>query len=96
MMENRWDILSDSEGYILYDPNVETSSKELFEAYRQWCYDISYNRLSANRLISEFTQNEQLYHVTRANSIRLPDEKRMRGFLGVQAIARSQNFYNRT
>lgn len=85
-----------SEGYILFESDVETSSKELYEAYRQWCYDNSCNCLSSTRLISELTQNERLYHVVRTNNIRLPDGRRVRGFLGVQVIARSSNFNSRT
>lgn len=48
-----------------------------------------YPTLAANRLSSELTQNESKYNVEATNNIYLPGGKRVRGFVGIEVLARN-------
>jgi len=76
-----------SEGYIRFKADSEASSKSLYEAYKLWCDDNVRKPLSANRLSAELAQNESLYNVEATNNI-YAGGKRVRGFLGIEVLAR--------
>ena len=42
-----------SEGYIRFKADAESSSKAIYEAYKMWCEDNALHALAANRLSSE-------------------------------------------
>ena len=77
-----------SEGYIRFRADAEASSRALYEAYKLWCEDNVRKPLSANRLSSELAQNEALYKVEATNNIYAAG-KRVRGFVGIEVLARS-------
>lgn len=77
-----------SEGYIRFKADSEASSKALYEAYKLWCEDNVRKPMSANRLSSELAQNERLYNVEATNNIHV-NGKRVRGFVGIEALAKS-------
>ena len=77
-----------SEGYIRFKADSETSSKALYEAYKLWCEDNVRKPLSANRLSSELAQNETLYNVEATNNI-YAGGRRVRGFMGIEVLART-------
>lgn len=76
-----------SEGYIRFRADAEASSRALYEAYKLWCEDNVRKPLSANRLSSELAQNEALYKVEATNNIYAAG-KRVRGFVGIEVLAR--------
>jgi len=76
-----------SEGYIRFKADMETSSKALYEAYKLWCEDNVRKPMSANRLSSELSQNEALYNVEATNNI-YAGGKRVRGFVGIEVLAK--------
>ncbi len=76
-----------SEGYIRFRADAEASSRALYEAYKLWCEDNVRKPLSANRLSSELAQNEALYNVEATNNIYAAG-KRVRGFVGIEVLAR--------
>lgn len=78
-----------STGYIRFKADAEASSKAIYEAYKQWCEDNAYPSLAANRLSSELAQNEIKYNVEATNNIYLPGGKRVRGFVGIEVLARN-------
>lgn len=77
-----------SDGYIRFRADAEASSRALYEAYKLWCEDNVRKPLSANRLSSELAQNEALYKVEATNNIYAAG-KRVRGFVGIEVLARS-------
>ena len=76
-----------SDGYIRFRADAEASSRALYEAYKLWCEDNVRKPLSANRLSSELAQNEALYKVEATNNIYAAG-KRVRGFVGIEVLAR--------
>lgn len=76
-----------SEGYIRFRADAEASSRALYDAYKLWCEDNVRKPLSANRLSSELAQNEALYKVEATNNIYAAG-KRVRGFVGIEVLAR--------
>ena len=80
-----------SEGYIRFKADMEASSKALYEAYKLWCEDNARKPLNENRLSSELAQNERLYNVEYTNNIYVAG-KRVRGFVGIEVLAKSVCF----
>lgn len=76
----------DSEGYIAFKPDAVASSKLLYEAYVLFCEDNALKPYSAHRLHVEMSQHASRLGITPTNNIRLPGGKRVRGFIGVEAI----------
>jgi len=74
-----------SEGYIRFRADGEASSKQLHEAYTQWCDDNAQKPLSANRLSSELMQNAAAYHVEDTNNVYVAG-RRVRGFMGIEVV----------
>jgi len=58
-----------SEGYIRFKADAESSSKAIYEAYKMWCEDNALHALAANRLSSELAQNEKKYTMWRQPTI---------------------------
>lgn len=77
-----------SRGYIRFKADAEISSRELYAIYTQWCEDNAYHKLSASRLSSELAQNESQYNVEATNNVYLPGGRRVRGFVGIEALLR--------
>ena len=77
-----------SEGYICFKADGESSSKAIYEAYKMWCEDNALHALAANRLSSELAQNEKKYNVEATNNIYLARGKRVRGFVGIEVLVR--------
>ena len=77
-----------SEGYIRFKADAESSSKAIYEAYKIWCEDNALHALAANRLSSELAQNEKRYNVEATNNIYLAGGKRVRGFVGIEVLVR--------
>ncbi len=76
----------DSDGYIAFDPEQVASSKLIYEAYVLWCEDNAEKPYGARRLFSELMQHAPRLGITPTNNIHLPGGKRVRGFIGVEAI----------
>jgi putative DNA primase/helicase len=79
----------ESSGYIRFKADYEASSKALYEAYKLWCEDNAQHCLSANRLSSELTQNAARYNVEPTNNIYLTRGRRVRGFIGIEVLAKA-------
>ena len=77
-----------SEGYIRFKADAESSSKAIYESYKMWCEDNALHALAANRLSSELAQNEKKYNVEATNNIYLAGGKRVRGFVGIEVLVR--------
>ena len=76
----------DSEGYFRYKADFSISSRDLYEIYKLWCEDNACHPLSAARLSSEVSQNAVRLNLEPTNNIYLPGGRRVRGFMGIEAL----------
>ena len=76
----------DSEGYFRYKANFSISSKALYEIYKLWCEDNACHPVSAARLSSAVSQNAVRLNLDPTNTIYLPGGRRVRGFMGIEAL----------
>ena len=52
-----------STGYIAFQPDAASSSKDLYAAYKLWCEDNAYNALSMKSFCNFLGQNARTYHI---------------------------------
>ena len=77
----------DSEGYIRFRADCEVSSKQLYEVYRLWCEDNSLTPMKPRSFSDTMMEQAQRLNLEYTNNITNPDGRRVRGFLGIQALA---------
>ena len=82
----------DSEGYIRFRADCETSSKQLYEIYRLWCEDNSLTPLKPRSFSDAIIEQALRLNLEYTNNITNPDGRRVRGFLGIQALAHPKTF----
>lgn len=76
-----------SKGYFLLSPDGQTSSKELYRVYRQWCDDNVTHAMSAKVFVSWLIDHQESYKLVYTSNIYLPGGRRVRGFTGIEALA---------
>ena len=76
----------DSEGYFRYKADFSVSSRDLYDLYKMWCENNACHPVSAARLSSEVNQNAARLNLEPTNNIYLPGGRRVRGFLGIEAL----------
>ena len=76
----------ESEGYFRFKADAEVSSRCLYEVYKVWCDDNACRPVSPNRLSTELNQNSLRYNLEATNNIYLPGGRRVRGFIGIEAL----------
>ncbi len=82
------DFLS-SEGYIRFKADSETSTKDLYAAYKAWCEDNTENPISAKSFSSYLSQNAALYRLEATNNVYIGKGKRCRGYCGIEIVVRT-------
>ena len=82
---NVFDFL-ESEGYIRLKADACTSSKELYEVYRMWCEENSLNAIKARGFSDALIANQRRYNLESTNNIINSSGRRVRGFVGIEAI----------
>jgi len=78
-----------SEGYIRFKADYETSSKDLYAVYKMWCEDNAINSLSAKSFGSYLKQNADTYGLEYTNKIHIGGGKYARGFVGLELLQRA-------
>ena len=73
-----------SKGYFRLDPQAETSTRQLYSRYQDWCEDNMLAPLSAKSFSMHLSQNAGQYRISYSNNIRFGD-KAVRGFRGMRA-----------
>lgn len=73
-----------SEGYILFDRNFSTSSRQLYRVYRDWCEDNNLQVLAPNTFLNYISQNCGKFHLQYSKHIAIGDGRMVRGFRGVR------------
>ena len=77
-----------SEGYIRFDPHAQTSSRALYETYRDWCTDNAYPPLGSGTFWGYLNQNLETYHLVSTRAVPIGNEKYARGFRGIALRSR--------
>ena len=81
-----------SKGYVEFYGEGQASSKELYRAYRQWCEDNISPAQSARSFSAWLIENQQRYGLTYTNTIYLSNNRRVRGFTGIETAAHFSPF----
>jgi len=74
----------ESQGYIRFDVCGCTSSRALYDCYRQWCEDNATHPLSARSFWSYLSDNAGKLGLTYSNNIDIGSGKTARGFRGIR------------
>ena len=82
---NVFDFL-ESEGYIRLKADACTSSKELYEIYKMWCEENSLNAIKARGFSDALIANQRRYNLESTNNIVNSSGRRVRGFIGIEAL----------
>ena len=82
---NVFDFL-ESEGYIRLKADACTSSKELYEIYKMWCEENSLNAIKARGFSDALIANQRRYNLEPTNNIVNLSGRRVRGFVGIEAL----------
>ena len=82
---NVFDFL-ESEGYIRLKADACTSSKELYEVYKMWCEENSLNAIKARGFSDVLIANQRRYNLESTNNIVNSSGRRVRGFVGIEAL----------
>ena len=82
---NVFDFL-ESEGYIRLKADACTSSKELYEVYKMWCEENSLNAIKSRGFSDALIANQRRYNLESTNNIVNSSGRRVRGFVGIEAL----------
>ena len=77
-----------SDGYIRFDPLGQTTSKALYETYRDWCVDNAYIPLRSGSFWSFLNQNLETYRLQYSRAIPIGNDKTARGYKGIALKSR--------
>ena len=77
-----------SEGYIRYDSTARTTSKALYDTYRDWCADNAYQPHRPVTFWAFLNQNQETYRIRPTHSIPIGNEKYARGYEGIALRSR--------
>lgn len=72
-----------SSGYIRFGPEYIATSRNLYEAYREWCLDNAYTPHSSNGFWNFLLQNRETYRIAPTRTVPIGGGKYARGFRGV-------------
>ncbi len=76
----------ESEGYIRLKADSETSTKNLYAAYKCWCEDNAEHTLSQKSFANFLSQNAAVYNLEPVNCVRIGGGKRCRGYMGIEVL----------
>ena len=77
-----------SQGYFTFDPEGKTTSRALYEVYRDWCSDNSFHPLSDRSFLTAFKDAAASRGVVHTNHIPIGNGKEARGFCGIRRCSR--------
>lgn len=89
-------IFWNREGYIRLKADYTISSKDLYEIYRMWCEENNMFPLKKRSFSDAVIANQGKYNLGYCNKITNSAGRRVWGFFGIEAIARSNinKFYD--
>ena len=77
----------ESEGYFTFAEGKSITSKDLYEIYKLWCEENALSPMSSRSLSDFLIANENRYGIKNSNNIYNREHRRVRGFIGMEAIA---------
>ena len=77
-----------SEGYFRFRADHETSTKDFYDVYVQWCSDNAVTPKSAKAFSSFLRQKAEVYKLEYTNKVNIGGSKYARGYLGIQIFPR--------
>ena len=83
-----------SKGYITFFSEAESSTRELYAAYKLWCEDNAFNPLSSTSFSRYLNENQDVYHIRASNNIYIHGKRRVRGYVGIEPDAKLDPFIN--
>ena len=84
---NIYDFL-ESEGYIRLKADYTISSRELYDIYRMWCEENSLTALKPRSFSDGVIAAQSRYNLEYCNNVTNSAGRRVRGFFGIEAIAK--------
>ena len=76
----------DSEGYVAFKADYESSTKNLYAAYKRWCEDNAETPLSPKSFANQLSQNAERYHLEPVSNLHIGGGKRCRGYMGIYVL----------
>ena len=76
----------DSEGYVAFKADYESSTRNLYAAYKRWCEDNAENPLSPKSFANQLSQNSERYHLEPVSNLHIGGGKRCRGYMGIYIL----------
>lgn len=77
-----------SEGYFRLEPDGLSTSRALYNVYRDWCMDNSFHPLNARSFLISLKENGGSFHINPTNHIPIGNGKEARGFKGIKLLSR--------
>lgn len=78
----------ESDGYIRLKADGSISSKDLYAIYRMWCDENGLSPLKPRSFSDALVANAGKYHLEHCNNVTNAAGRRVRGFLGIEAVSR--------
>ena len=85
---NVYDFL-ESDGYIRLKADMSISSKELYAIYRMWCDENNLLPLKSRSFSDSVIACQSKYNLEHCNTVTNSAGRRVWGFMGIEAVARS-------
>lgn len=79
----------ESEGYIRFRTDANTSSKELYDCYRLWCEENSMTALKSRSFSDALIAVRAKYSLEHCNTIKNSAGRRVWGFTGIEVITKA-------
>lgn len=76
----------DSEGYIQFKADSESTSSGLYAAYKFWCNENAATPLSMKSFVMFLKQNERAYNLEYTNKVHAQNGRYVRGFVGIEIL----------
>ena len=78
----------EAEDYVMYDPKLSASSRDLYNAYCKWCDANAYDAFKQRSFSDIILANMGKYNIVYSNNLTATDGKRVRGFTGIAVKSR--------
>ena len=76
----------DSEGYIQFRADSESTSSGLYAVYKFWCNENAATPLSMKSFVTFLKQNERTYNLEYTNKVHAQNGHYVRGFVGIEIL----------
>lgn len=85
-LSNNIPLFMASEGYFVKDENAMVTTRQLYDAYRQWCADNTCHSMGMYTFSASIKQDAQYYGLQYDSNVPSESGKRVRGFRGIRLV----------